>query len=58
MKRAHIVAAVCFAAALARCALASSRQAAGRFALLGSMFELMGWRQVLQTNRDKACPSR
>lgn len=54
MKKTHIVASACVATALALYAFASSGKAAGGFVLLGSIFELMGWRKVPQAKRVNA----
>jgi Na+/phosphate symporter len=46
MKKSHIAALVCFAAALLLYAFGSSQAGAGGLIFLGFVFELMAWKNV------------
>jgi hypothetical protein len=49
MKKAHVAAIVCFVIAGFLYAFASSNGAAGGFGFLGFIFEIMGWKKVVDS---------
>jgi hypothetical protein len=49
MKKSHIAAIGCFSIALLLYAFSSTRGASVGLALLGGVFELMGWKNVLSS---------
>ena len=53
MKRAHIAALACFAAAILCYSVGISSNAAAGFTIIGGIFELVGWKNMFKTSSKK-----
>jgi uncharacterized integral membrane protein len=53
MKKTHVAALVCFALALLLYIFGSSNPGAGGFVFLGFIFELMAWKNVSDSSKEK-----